>query len=585
MIADDHDIYRAYDWHRAADTPEQAIAKWLNVGGDTNYADWPTSEWISYIESAVSSGLVSMSTLRQRVKEQMIVIYDLGLFDNPYYPTNFTTGKVDQPETAAVALKAAQASIVLLKNDGALPLSKSEAPRIGLIGPFGDTTSALRGTYVRSGISYRVTTLRQSLLNYTQHVTSSWGAPAWLDYRSEIIPLYSFRPTLNSSEMGLKGTYYHDTNFQNVAYVRPVDSPKLEWDMLPPFNSPDGTQVLANNSFSVRWEGYFTSPANAKAALGAATSNGWAALYVDGRMIANATSGSIISSYSDGPTGSWAYYEQNSTQLPLGTAEFDFQEGKTYHVRLDFNSGGQPGLVYPAWNLVDRQDGVASALATAQNADLVVLAIGSDPESDSETNDVANIALSPNQTTLVDAVFALNKPVVLVVFGPRPEAIPEYYTRAAAVLAVGYPGQAGGEAIGNVLFGDINPSGRISVTVPISTGTIPAFYNHEGSDYRYWYRDTTQRSPWSGELQPFAVYGGSYLWNPAYPFGYGISYTTFEYSDIQCSQTSFGLDDVLKFSFNVKNTGNFDGGDVPQVSDVYLRLRKRSTQFTAFLTF
>ena len=133
VISDDHDIYRAYTWSQAAPTPQSAIAKWLNAGGSTNYADWSTTQWNEYVVDAVNTSMVSLDTLKLRVKEQLAVKYDLGLFDNPYYPENFTQGKVDRQSTADLASEAGSKSIVMLKNDGILPMDKDQPPKSPLL--------------------------------------------------------------------------------------------------------------------------------------------------------------------------------------------------------------------------------------------------------------------------------------------------------------------------------------------------------------------------------------------------------------------------------------------------------------------
>lgn len=525
---------------------------------------------MSYIVDAINQGLVTKDTLTLRVKAQLGVKYDLGLFDNPYYPANFTDGKLDRDSAAALSQEASEKCIVMLKNTGILPLSNSTG-KIALIGPFADTDKVLHGGYAGTGIQHRIRTLRQGVLSNIQDVDklqTAWGATAFLDYRAEIIPMYAVKPSSNESGVGWTGTYYYDTNFTQVAYVRKNDATLLQWDVTPPINGPGGRQVLQNNTFSVRWEGILTSPVSTLGALGANVANGWATLYVDGKYIANATSGSLLSSYGDGPTGAWSYMENNSTNVPPGLAEFKFVEGRTYKIRLDFVTGGSAGNVYPAWNLVDREDGVGAAVEVAKQADIIVLAVGYDMQSDSETNDLSEIILPANQTKLADAIYALGKPVILVAFGPRPKAITDFYMRSEAVLHAGYPGQAGGQVISDILYGKVNPSGKLSVTVPYAPGTIPAFYNHEGSDYHYWYRELSQRTL-QGNLLTYGVYGAGYLYNPAYHFGYGLSYTKFQYSQLACDATTFGSNDTITLTFTVTNTGTMAGRDVPQVSHIF----------------
>jgi hypothetical protein len=129
------------------------------------------------------------------------------------------------------------------------------------------------------------------------------------------------------------------------------------------------------------------------------------------------------------------------------------------------------------WNLVDRKDPIGKAVAVAAKADVIILAVGANWNSDAEGGDRSTLGLSIPQAEPADAIFALGKPVIMVLQGDRPFAIPEYYGQAAAVLNAFFPGPAGGQAITDVLFGEFNPGGRIPISVPFSVGTLPSFYS------------------------------------------------------------------------------------------------------------
>lgn len=513
VVSDDHDISRSLTWHNAAEDPVDAVAKWLNTGGSVNYADWPNSQWISLVNQAVTGGKVSLSVLQQRVKEVMSVKYDVGLFENPYLPANFSYDKFDTEEAQGLALSSAQQSIILLKNsDGILPLSTNPG-KIALIGPFVELSTL--GGYVKYGIHARTTTLRQGIMDHldSNSVDTSWGTSDWLDFRPQVIPYYLLSPAERNStaqqnvngtngvkyfesspqDSGLLATYYYDQSFQEPAW-QVIEGPLLEYNIYPP-NAPDGSALLPTTKFSVRWEGYLTAPSTVKGAVGAMLNNGYAAVYVDDVLVVNA-SHSVVSSYCDGPGNWWSHYKANSSRIPDGLVEFNFVKDRQYKLRIDFVSTSA-GVVAPAWNLVQRPSselgptdpGVQHAISVAQDSDVIILAVGSSPPSDQETCDVSTLALTANQTALADAVFELGKPVILITYGPRPKGLRNYYKKAAAVLRSGYGGQASGAALADVIFGNVNPSGRLPLTIPESAGTIPAFYNHQGGDYHYRYTD------------------------------------------------------------------------------------------------
>ncbi|KAL6360967.1 hypothetical protein LRP88_04428 [Fusarium phalaenopsidis] len=580
----------SYLWHGVFDSPLQAVASWLNAGGSVNYADWPNDQWVSLIEQAVKSGLVSKETLRERVKGVLAMKYDLGLFKNPYLPGGYPRGKTDTVKAQKLALEGAQQSVILLKNDNSfLPLTPKA--KIAVVGPFTETVPL--GGYVKYGIHTRQTTLRQGILSHVGKapLSSSWGASDWLDLRAQVIPNYFFKPKSggrrtacnrhrnhtegcffpSAKKQGLLANYYYDTGFKHLAY-QTVQAPLLEYNIYPP-NAPNGLPILKNTTFSVRFEGSFTSPETVIGALGAVVNAGSAAVYVNDKLLVNSTS-SVINSYCDGPQNFWSHYEANSTAIPPGLEEFAFDKNREYRLRIDFVSSS-PGLVAPAWQLVQRprngktttQSGVKHAVEGAKDANIVVLAVGSSPPSDQETCDVSTIGLTPNQIALADAILDLGKPVILITYGPRPKGLLEYYSKAAAVLRTGYGGQAAGQAVADVLFGTVNPSGRLPLTVPLTEGTIPAFYNHQGSDYHYRYVDLPMRD-FRGDLLPEGVYGNTNAYNPIFPFGFGLSYTNFTYSQIsvegKSANSTFKAQETLQFKFKVTNTGDRRGRDVPQ---------------------
>lgn len=161
--------------------------------------------------------------------------------------------------------------------------------------------------------------------------------------------------------------------------------------------------------------------------------------------------------------------------------------------------------------------------------------------------------LGPSQTALADAIFALGKPVILVLGGGRPFTIPEYYAASAAVVNTYFPGQSGGQAISDVLFGNFNPGGRIPVSVPYDIGTLPAYYSHKPTARWRSYLD----SP--GNL-------------PSYSFGYGLSYTTFATSPLTAFgerdgaiKLTFSEGDTIVFTVAIENTGSIAGSYVAQV--------------------
>lgn len=198
--------------------------------------------------------------------------------------------------------------------------------------------------------------------------------------------------------------------------------------------------------------------------------------------------------------------------------------------------------------------GIPAAVEAAQNADAVILVLGEKSGlvkdcTCGETRDSADITLPECQLELARAVFATGKPVVVVLVNGRPLAIAELVQKAGAVLEAWAPGEEGGAAIADTLFGDNNPGGKLCVTFPLSAGQIPVFYNRKPSGSRsLWYEDYVD--------EPV---------KPLFPFGHGLSYTEFTYANLFLDRSTATLGETLKISCNVLNSGRLAGDEVVQL--------------------
>ncbi|GFZ39014.1 glycosyl hydrolase [Bacteroides nordii] len=196
------------------------------------------------------------------------------------------------------------------------------------------------------------------------------------------------------------------------------------------------------------------------------------------------------------------------------------------------------------------------AIATANKADVIVAALGESSEMSGESSSRTNLDLPDVQQTLLKALVATGKPVVLVLFTGRPLVLNWEQANVPAILNVWFGGSEAAYAIGDVLFGRVNPSGKLTMSFPQNVGQIPLYYAHKN----------TGRPLHEGKW--FEKFRSNYLDvtnEPLYPFGFGLSYSTFAYSDISLSQTSMNMQGVLTASVNVTNTGAFPGGEVVQL--------------------
>lgn len=195
----------------------------------------------------------------------------------------------------------------------------------------------------------------------------------------------------------------------------------------------------------------------------------------------------------------------------------------------------------------DAGEDIPSAVAMAKAADIVILGLGEDGETSGEGHDRSNLDLPGNQEQLLEAIVATGKPVVLVLENGRPLTIGWAKDHVPAILEAWYPGELGGTAIAETLFGDNNPAGRLTVTFPKNTGQLPDFYNTDPSR-RFKYVDDDGM--------------------PLYPFGFGLSYTTFRYDHLVATAPAAGSHDDVQVTVDVTNTGTREGDEVAQL---YLR--------------
>ncbi len=196
------------------------------------------------------------------------------------------------------------------------------------------------------------------------------------------------------------------------------------------------------------------------------------------------------------------------------------------------------------------------ALNIAKESDVIIAALGESAEMSGESSSRSNISIPKSQQDLLKALLQTGKPVVLVLFTGRPLALKWENDNVPAILNVWFGGSEAGYAIADVLFGDVNPSGKLSTTFPQNVGQVPIYYAHKNTGRPL------------GEGKWFEKFHSDYLDvsnDPVYPFGYGLSYTTFSYSDIKLSSTSLKGNQILTASVNVSNTGNYTGKEVVQL--------------------
>ena len=228
-------------------------------------------------------------------------------------------------------------------------------------------------------------------------------------------------------------------------------------------------------------------------------------------------------------------------------ADFAFQEGREYDIRLEFCNDARGARVVLGYNK-GREDW-KPALDLVKKADVAIVCLGDNTETSGENLDRTELALPGKQQEFLKEAVATGTPVILVLQNGRPLALSWEEAHVPAILECWFPGEKGGRAIAEVLFGKTYPSGRLPMSFPRAVGQVPCNYNRlPGGGWRYVEMD----------------------WNPLYPFGYGLAYTSFAYRDLEIEGDGLTAADVedgaqVKVSFTVTNTGRHFGEETAQL--------------------
>jgi beta-glucosidase len=515
------DIYR---YHNVVETAPEAAAMGVASGTDLN-----CGSAYENLTEAIGLGLLTEEELDVSVRRLFEARMRLGMFDPPgRVPySNIPYSVNDSEEHGALALEATRKSLVLLKNaDDLLPLGR-DLGTIAVIGPNADDTEVLLGNY--NGIpSDPVTPLRgirEKVAPGTEVVYARGSDLAENLPFPEVIPAsVLLEGRTGEGRNGLRGEYFGNPDLEGEpSGSRADEAVDFAWFGEGPMEG------LSPGDFSVRWEGSLIPPVSGRYSIGV-RALGRATLSVDGERVATARS-------THSATTRWT--------------ELEMEAGVPHEIGLEFRPVRPDAMVQLVW-APPEADPKAEAIEAAQRADAVVLFLGLSPRLEGEEMRVAvpgfqggdrvEIGLPDTQQDLLEAVVATGKPVVLVLLNGSALAIPWAAENVPAILEAWYPGQAAGAAIADVLFGDHNPAGRLPVTVYRSVDQLPPFeeYAMEGRTYRY--------------------FGG----DPLFPFGHGLSYTSFAYRGLELPEQA-RAEEGVEVAVEVENTGPMAGEEVVQL--------------------
>jgi beta-glucosidase len=509
------DIFRR---HNFVKTPEEASAVAVKRGTDLECGDVYRA-----LVRAVKLGQISEGEIDTAVKRLFVARFRLGMFDPPelvkYARIPFSEN--DSPAHRQLALEAARESIVLLKNEkNTLPLRK-DLKSIAVIGPNADDVQVLLGNY--NGQPSRATTPLEGIRRHVSPQTKvlyAQGTPL-MEYSGVPVPPTALR--------GLKAEFFANRKLEGAPVLtRDEEAVNFDWGMTSP------APAVPSDDFSARWTGKLVPNVSGKYRLGATADDGLR-VYLDGKLIVE----------------DWTEHAPTTR-----TGEVMLEAGRSYDLKFEYFEGHIGAVAKLVWQPPAQQASgspYAEALDVAKQADAIVLVLGISAQLEGEEMNVTepgfkggdrtDINLPARQQGLLEAVAATGKPVVVVLMNGSALAVNWAQEHTAAIVEAWYPGEEGGAAIADVLFGDYNPAGRLPVTFYKSVEQLPPFesYGMEGRTYRYFRSD------------------------PLYPFGFGLSYTRFRYANLRLSATKVKAGQGLTVSAEVRNTGGHEGDEVAQV--------------------
>jgi len=531
VVSDCGAVRDIFTGHHYRPTQAQAAAISVLRGMDNecfgSQADLNEYDYKPYVE-AVQQGYLPESAVDTALIRLFTARIKLGMFDppgtDPY--SNIDEKELDSPEHRALARKLADESLVLLKNDGTLPLRMSGI-RIALIGPLANQTRVLLGNYNGSP-THTVSILEGLRKEFSGATVEYVPGTQFLSLEADPVPATALT---FDGKPGIKA-FYSKLDMSDINHPEAMKA--LAERTEPGINAsaqrlPD--DVANVRPLSIRWEGEITAPETGDYNLGL-KANGFFRVQLNGKGVTSAFGG-----------------KPNEAEL----GRVHLEAGKPAELRVQYSpmGGAMPDATL-VWSKLDLK-AQPEAIAAARGADVVVAVLGITSELEGEERQVnepgflggdrTSIDLPQPEEDLLEALVAVGKPVVLVLTNGSALSVNWAKDHVNAILDAWYPGEEGGTAVAETLSGRNNPAGRLPVTFYTGVDQLPPFEDYSMKNRTYRYFEGT----------------------PLYPFGYGLSYTTFSYSELLLPSSPVAAGQSMTVEVTVTNTGSRAGDEVAQL--------------------
>jgi beta-glucosidase len=534
VVSDCGAVNDIYQNHKYTSTLGGAAVAAVKAGTDLTCG----TEYRTLVDET-KAGRITESEINRSLERLFVARFRLGMFDPPEKVpySKITISENDSSAHRKVARDAERKAIVLLKNDsGVLPLSRS-VRKIAVIGPSADDPVALLGNY--NGISSKQVTPLEGIEKQFPAVQVKYALGATYTASTHALVPSTFLTIPGGKGSGLLVEYFNNPDFQGQPKLRRTER-RAYFDM--GMEDPAVIAAIGHDKYSVRWTGALTPPATGEYELTVRTGmwnrTATARLFLDDKELA---------------LGAGPSTQMTSTQTTPGASRGErrvaLEGGRKYALRVEYRQPGSGGTIQLGW-IPPTGTSLAEAETLVKDSDVAIVFVGLSSELEGEEmrgvnipgflgGDRTSLDLPEPQENLVKATIATGKPVVVVLTSGSAIAANYAAEHANALLAAWYGGEEAGTAIAETLAGVNNPAGRLPVTFYKSVDQLPPFtdYAMKGHTYRYF----------KGE--------------PLYPFGFGLSYSTFAYSSLSANRTPKGAE----IRATVKNTSAREGDEVVQL--------------------
>jgi beta-glucosidase len=529
VVSDCDAVVNIFRDHHFTKTQPEASALAIQRGMDNECIDFAKvkddHDYRPYYD-AYKQGFLKESEIDTALTRLFTARMKLGMFDPPEMVpyTKIDEKELDSAEHRALARTIASESMVLLKNDGTLPLKQGKL-KIALVGPLADQTKYLLGNYSGSP-THIVSVLDGMKAEFPEAQINFVAGTQFLRADGELVPESALTNAEGQPGLTAKFSSGVDPGRGAVLATRTVSTVDLNSGSVP-------QEVAGTYPLSVEWAGFLTVNESGDYSIGVRASGNFAMVLVDGKPLV------------------MQYLDSERSQSKVGHIHLERGKKTALEVRYRQTKPG-PTQAQLIWAKYDPKPDPA-AIEVAKNADVVVAVMGITSQLEGEEmavseegfkgGDRTSIDLPKPEQELLEAVTATGKPVVLVLANGSALAVNWAQEHVNAILESWYAGEEGGAAVAETLSGKNNPAGRLPVTFYTGIDQLPPFedYAMKGRTYRY--------------------FEGKSL----YPFGYGLSYTTFSYSGLTLPQKALKAGDPLTAEVTVTNTGEREGDEVAQL--------------------